>query len=85
MLRSRLSPSNLTYRNWKFCFFFMSLMSHISYRAVGIKMIKFNRYRRLEIELERFKTAAKEQLMKEQSVNKQLRHVSLDRDRNMNS
>ncbi|KAL5270293.1 hypothetical protein ACHWQZ_G001137 [Mnemiopsis leidyi] len=43
------------------------------------------RYRRLEIELERFKTAAKEQLMKEQSVNKQLRHVSLDRERNMNS
>jgi len=31
------------------------------------------------MELELFKTAAKEQLMKEQSVNQQLRHVSLDR------
>ncbi|XP_063689528.1 coiled-coil domain-containing protein 89-like [Bolinopsis microptera] len=38
-----------------------------------------DRFKRLEMELELFKTAAKEQLMKEQSVNKQLRHVSLDR------
>ena len=51
-------------------------MNHNAINLVNLIFLLFSRFRKLELESTLFKTAAKEQIKKEKSVNAELRHVS---------